>query len=155
MRQFTIATIVMLLGMAFSVVCAWLLASTWQSFSDRWLIPVAFLPAIGVAVGCWLAHQSSKGRDPWPIVRTDDRIRFVLLGAIGSAAASYLVYITISSVWFEVDFIEMALNPSHIKAYFETNKYGQHESGLITNMVIGVLAGAYGTFRLIKEKLTS
>ena len=152
MRQFLFAASIMLVGVLGSTALAFGLANTWRSFNDHWLIPLVFLPAIGVAMGCWLAHKASQGQDPWPITDSGGRVLFVLLGAVGSVAASYLVYIAISSVWFNADFIEMVLSPSLIKNFTETNKFGQHESSPISNAVIGLLAGSYGTFRLIKEK---
>lgn len=154
MRQSFFATSIMLVGVCLSTALAFVLASTWHAFNDNWLIPLAFLPAMGVAVGCWLANRSSQGQDPWPITGSGDRIKFVLIGAAGSVVASYLVYVAISSVWFKADFMGMVLAPSSIQTFSKTNKFGQHESSPIAHAVIWLLAGSYGTFRLIKEKLT-
>lgn len=152
MRQFLFAALILLVGILCSTMLAFGLASTWRSFNTDWLIPLVFLPAIGVALGCRLAHKVSKGQDPWPITDSGGRILFVLLGAVGSAASSYFVYIAISSVWFDAGFMDMALSPSHIQVFAETNKYGQHTSSPVVSAVIGLLAGSYGTFRMVKEK---
>ncbi|MBI3828451.1 MAG: hypothetical protein HY291_02985 [Planctomycetes bacterium] len=154
MRQILFATVLMLVGMVLATLFAFFLASTWSSFSDRWLIPITFLPAIGVATGCWLSHKTSNEQDPWPITTTGGRLLYTLLGALGSAAAGYFVYIALSAAWFHADFFEMALDPSKIKTFSETTKYGQHESTPVGNIFISLFVGAYGTFRLIKEKLT-
>lgn len=151
MRQFIFAVLGMLLAILASTLLAFGLATAWKSFSDHWLIPLVFLPSIGVAIGCWLAHKVSKGQDPWPIVRSGERILFVLLGAVGSAVASYFVYIAISSVWFDAGFMAMVFSPSRIQVFTETNKFGNHASSPLINTIIGMVAGSYGTFRMIRE----
>lgn len=153
MRQFLFATVLMLIGIVLSTVLAFVMASNWSSFSDRWLIPLTFLPAIGVATGCWLSHKTSNAQDPWPITTTGGRVVFTLLGSVGSILAGFLVYVSISSAWFSTDFFEMAFNPSQIKTFTETTKTGQREFSPYANMFVSFFAGTYGTFRLIKEKL--
>ncbi|CAK0760930.1 membrane hypothetical protein [uncultured Gammaproteobacteria bacterium] len=151
MRQFLFAMVNLLLGLVLSTIFAFVLASNWRSFSDRWMIPLVFLPAIGVALGCWLAHKFSKGQDPWPITSSGGKILYTSLGAVGAAAASYCAYIAISSVWFEADFLDMLLSPSHIQQFVKNDKFGQHESSFVGSAIIGLLAGSYGTYRFITD----
>ena len=152
MRQFIYATMTMLVGIMLATLAGFGLAHLWRSFNTLWLTPLVFLPALGVAEGCWLAHRSSQGQDPWPITHWGKRTLLVLLGALGSLVATYLVYLALSSVWFEANFTEMALTPSAIRAFSETNRYGTHSSDLTVQLILGLLAGTYGTFRFIREE---
>lgn len=153
MRRIFYPILTMLLGVLVSTLLAFALASAWRSFDRLWLIPLAFLPSMGVALGCWLAHRLSGGRAPWPITSWFDRTLLVLLGAVGSVAASYFVYIAISSAWFGGSFTEMVFTPSTIQTFSESSRFGQHERSIVLNLVIGLLVGSYGTFHLIRAEL--
>jgi hypothetical protein len=151
MRRFLYPVLLMLVGVLVSTLLAFALASVWRSFNKLWLMPLVLLPAGGVAAGCWLAHRLSGGLDPWPITNWAGRILLVLVGSLGSAAASYLVYIAISAVWFNLDFFEMVFSPSSIRSFSGSNRFGQHEQSLATNLIVGLLVGSFATFRFIRE----
>ncbi|MCW8131868.1 MAG: hypothetical protein KIS92_16090 [Planctomycetota bacterium] len=153
MRQALIASFLMLAGVVLATVIAFQMASHWRSISHYWLMIPAFLPSIGVATGAWLSHKRSKGEDPFPIQTRGRYWAFVLLGALGSALSGYLVYIAISSAWFETDIVELIFDPSKIREYTETGKYGSHSASVGANTIMGFVIGTIATARLIREKL--
>ena len=152
MRRVLYPILGILLGVLISTIFAFALASLWRSFDRLWLLPLMLLPAGGVAAGCWSAHRLSGGVDPWPITAWTDRTLLVLLGAVGSIAASYFVYIAISSVWFNNNFFEMVFSPSQITSFSGKDRFGQHERSLALHLIMGFLVGTFTTFRLIREK---
>jgi hypothetical protein len=110
------------------------------------------LPAGGVAAGCWSAHKLSGGSAPWPITAWIDRALLVFLGAMGSVAASYFVYIAISSVWFNSNFFEMVFSPSQITSFSGKNRFGLHQRDIAVDLIMGLLVGSFATFRFIREE---
>ena len=158
MRAFLIALGVGVAGIIVCCLVVYAAATSWDTFSDDWLMLPTVLPCLGVVFGYWLATKVPGSTDHWPVTEGKKRFGYATLAAGLSSLSGYLGFVVLIRAWSDgppaLGFLSQVFAPSSLAELSQESSTGAASSvGYGMPVFVGAFAGFWIGYQLVAQRL--